>query len=333
MNFTHPEAFLLLPMIWAIAFFQWRRGVRKRARLDYPTGSWIDGRPRFRLPSPFKLHLTMRTLALSLLTVALARPQEVFKKEQRTVEAIDMIIAFDLSKSMDAVDFTPNRHVFAVKTITDFVNKRQDDRIGLVLFSGEAYLAVPPTNDHRILNDAIENSTNRNLQDGTAIGQALAVGVSHLKNSIAKSRIIVLVTDGDNNMGSVDPVTAAELAKGFGIKIYAIGMGKKGRVAFPVTRIDPLTGREHQEWAYLTDAANDSLLADIATRTGGRSFSAQDGGVLEEVFQTIDKLEKTRVESNTLVRYGELGWPWLLAGAVLLLLEGFALNTRWRKLP
>jgi len=332
-NFTHPEAFLLLILVWGAAVFQWRWGVRKRARLDYPTGTWIDGRPRLRFPSPFRVHLFLRTIALTFLVVALARPQEVFKKEQRTVEAIDMVIAFDLSKSMEAVDFRPNRRGVAINTLINFVSKRSDDRIGLVLFSGEAYLAVPLTVDHKILSEAILNSSNRNLQDGTAIGQSLAVAVSHLKNSIAKSRIVVLVTDGDNNMGSVDPVTAAELAKAFGIKIYAIGMGKKGRVAFPTTAIDPLTGRETQAWAYLTDAANDELLTDVAQRTGGRSFTAQDEGVLEEVFKTIDKLEKTKVETNTLVRYGELAWPWLLMGVMMLLAEGLALNTRWRKLP
>jgi Ca-activated chloride channel family protein len=333
MNFTHPEALLLLALVWGVAIYQWRWGVRKRSRLDYPTGTWIDARPRFTLPSPFRLHLTLRTLALSLLVIALARPQEVFKKEQRTVEAIDMIISFDLSKSMEAVDFRPNRRGVAINTLMNFIDKRPDDRIGLVLFSGEAYLAVPLTVDHAILKEAVVNSSNRNLQDGTAIGQSLAVAVSHLKNSIAKSRVIVLVTDGDNNMGSVDPITAAELAKGFGIKIYAIGMGKKGRVAFPVTQIDPLTGRESQSWAYLTDAANDELLAEIAKRTGGQSFSAQDEGVLQQVFDTVDKLEKTKVETNTLVRYGELAWPWLVVGTLLILLEGLALNTRWRKLP
>jgi len=315
-----------------VAWFQWTRGVRKRSRLDYPTASWIDGRPRFTLPSPFKVHFWLRLAGLSLMIVGLARPQEIFKKQQRIVDGVDIIISFDLSKSMEAVDFRPNRRTVALKTLNDFIAKRPDDRIGLVLFSGEAYLAVPLTTDHDILVDALARSSNKNLQDGTAIGQSLAVAVSHLRRSTAKSRVIILVTDGDNNMGSVDPVTAAELARGYGLKIYTIAIGKKGRVAFPVTVTDPF-GRERTEYAYLTDAINDELLADIARRTGGKSFRAAEDGVLDQIFETINTLEKSKVETNTLVRYGELAWPWIFAAAVLLLSEGLALHTRWRKLP
>jgi Ca-activated chloride channel family protein len=332
MRFLNPEAFFLFIPLFLVAFYTWRIGIRRRSRLYFPMGTWIDKRPRFTLPSPFKLHFVLRFVCLSLVIVALARPQEIFKKTNRLAESVDMVICFDLSKSMDAIDFKPNRRAVAVKTVTEFIKKRADDRIGLVLFSGEAYLAVPITHDHNVLVDAVEKSSNRNLADGTAIGQALAVAVHHLKNSKAKSRVIVLVTDGDNNMGSVNPRTAADLAQGFGLKIYTIGLGKRGRVAFPVRTTDPF-GNETEVYQYLTDAVNDELLAEIGLKTGGRSFRAAEDGVLEKIFSTIDTLEKTRVETETLVRYGELAYPWILAAALLLFAEILFLNTRWRKVP
>ncbi len=332
MNLVNPWAFLLFAPLILVALFVWKIGIRKRSRVYFPLGSWIDKRPRFTLPSPFKLHFVLRLVSLSLIIVALARPQEIFTKTNRIAESVDMVICFDLSKSMDAIDFKPNRRAVAVKTVVEFVRKRADDRIGLVLFSGEAYLAVPITHDHNVLIDAIEQSSNKGLADGTAIGQSLAVATHHLRNSKAKSRVIVLVTDGDNNMGSVNPRTAAELAKGFGLKIYTIGLGKKGRVAFPVKSFDPF-GNEVEVYQYLTDAVNDELLAEIALKTGGRSFRAAEDGILERIFSTIDTLEKTRVETQTLVRYSELAYPWILFAALILFLELLALNTRWRKVP
>lgn len=332
MKFANPIFFALLGVLAAFAWYAWNVGVRRRSRVDYPTGTWIDQRPRLHLTSPFRLQTFLRVPALICLIVGLARPQHVFTKQNRIVEAVDMVICFDLSKSMEAVDFRPNRRAVAIQTVNAFIDKRVDDRIGLVLFSGEAFLAVPITHDHEIVKNAINESSNKYLQDGTAIGQALAVAVHHLRDSKAKSRVIVLVTDGDNNMGSVDPVTAAELAKGYGLKIYTVGLGKKGRVAFPVRGMDPF-GREVQTYQYLTDAVNDELLGDVATRTGGKSYRAAEDGVLDRIFGEIDRLEKTRVETNTVVRFSELAWPWVLVGFLLLVAEGLALNTRWRKIP
>jgi Ca-activated chloride channel family protein len=331
-NFANPEAFLLLIPLLATCWYAWKFGVRKRSRLHVPLASWIDQRPRFTLPTPFRIHFATRALALIFIVVALARPQDIFQREKRTIEAVDMVIIFDLSKSMDAVDFRPNRRTVGIQLLNKFIELRRDDRIGVVLFSGEAYLAVPLTNDHKVVSQAIETSSNRNLQDGTAIGEAVAVSVNHLKNSNAKSRIAVLITDGDNNMGIVDPETAAELAKGFGIKLYTVAIGKKGKVDFPVTIMDPIQG-EQTVWQQLTDSINEPLLQGMAQRTGGRFFRAQDSGVLETIFETIDRLEKTKVEVDTFVRYSETAWPWILAAVFLLCIEALALNSRWRKLP
>jgi Ca-activated chloride channel family protein len=333
MNFANPEAFFLFIPLIAVFLFSRKTGPKLRSRLFVPFSNWVDSRPRFRVPTPFKIFLYFRFLALACLIVGLARPQEVLTKTKRNVDAVDMILSFDLSKSMDAIDFKPDRRTVAIETLKGFIEKRSNDRMGLVLFSGEAYLAVPLTMDHKIVTEAIEKSSNRLLQDGTAIGQSLAVATHHLRNSKAKSRVIILVTDGDNNMGTVDPDTAAELARGYGLKIYTIGLGKKGKVQFPVQRMDPFTGQTITDYQDLYDAVNEELLQEIAQKTGGQFFRAGNQNVLEEIFEKIDALEKSEVQFDTLVRYREKAWQWILAGFLLLILEGILLNTRWRKVP
>ena len=332
MNFAHPWVLSTLLAVGLVAWFAYRYGIRYRSRLFFPTDDWVSERPRFRYPTPFKIHVFLRTAALALIAVALARPQLIFTKEKRSVDAIDMIVNFDLSKSMLALDFRPNRREVAIQMVNQFVDARKDDRIGLVLFSGEAYLGVPLTQDHEMVKSAVVNSSNRFIQDGTAIGQSLALAVHHLQHSFAKSKVVILVTDGDNNMGSVDPKTAAALAKAYGIKVYTIALGKEGRVMFPDVFVDSF-GNEHQQLRELTNALNEDLLREIAAMTGGRFYRAGDGDVLKQIFENIDSLEKTRVETQTFTRASEEAWPWMLAALVLLLVEGILLSTRWRKLP
>jgi len=331
LEIANPEAFLLfIPLIY-VFWVNIKNGVRFRSRIFTPTESWMKDRPKLQAPTPFKIHISLRFLGLSFLIFALSRPQAVSTREKRTVDALDMVICFDLSKSMDALDFRPNRREVAIKVISQFIDRRKDDRIGLVLFSGEAYTAVPMTLDHDVVKQGIRSSSNNYLQDGTAIGQALAVAVNHLKGSVAKSKIVILVTDGDNNMGSVAPMTAADLAKGHAVRVYTIGLGKKGKVQYPVTRI--IGGSEQVIYQTLTDASNDELLTQMAEHTGGTFYSATQESMLSSVFETIDKLEKTKVETQTYVRRSELAWPWLLLGLGILFLEIIALNTRWRKIP
>ncbi len=332
MTFAHPWAFFAFLALLIVGWFAYRFGVRYRSRLYFPTDDWVNQRPRFTYPTPFKIHVFFRFTALVFIVVALARPQQIFTKEKRSVDAVDMIVAFDLSKSMLALDFRPNRREVAIQTVNQFVDARKDDRIGLVLFSGEAYLGVPLTQDHEMVKQAVINSSNRFIQDGTAIGQSLALSVHHLQHSFAKSKIIILVTDGDNNMGSVDPKTAAALAKAYSIKVYTIALGKEGRVMFPDEFVDSF-GNRHQQLRELTNALNENLLREIATMTGGRFYRAGDGNILKQIFDNIDSLEKTRVETQTFTRATEEAWPWILAALALLLLEGILLSTRWRKLP
>lgn len=332
MTFLHPWVLLGVPLTLLVGWFAYRYGVRYRARLYFPTDEWLDGRPRFSYPTPFRIHVFLRTAALVLVVIGLARPQTIFTKEKRTVDAVDIIVCFDLSKSMLSLDFQPNRREVAIQTINRFVDARKDDRIGLVLFSGEAYLGVPLTQDHDMVKDAVVNSSNRFIQDGTAIGQAVALATHHLRHSFAKSKLIILVTDGDNNMGSVDPKTAATLAKAYGIKIYSIALGTEGRVEFPDEVVDAF-GNKTIYRRFLTNALNETLLRDIAAITGGRFYRADGENVLKQIFDNIDSLEKTRVETQTFTRASEQAWIWILSALILLLIEGILLNTRWRKLP
>jgi Ca-activated chloride channel family protein len=330
-SWLSPQAFWFIPFIIAALIFFWRISVRFRSRFIFPF-DWSGGVASQKLLTPFRLQGTVRFLALAALLIALARPQKRQEKEKRIVESIDMLIAFDLSKSMEALDFSPNRRKVAIDTLTEFIKMRPDDRLGLVLFSGEAYLSVPLTSDHKILMSNLKNSSNTSLEDGTAIGQALAVAVNHLKTSTAKSRVILLVTDGDNNMGSVDPISAAQLAAGYGIKIYGIGLGKKGRVPYPVT-IDDGFGQRRQVFQYLTDAVNDELLEKISATTGGKYFPATDQNVLSKIYDDINRLEKSKVEILKQIKVVELADIWIWLGLFLLFAEGFALQTLWRKFP
>ncbi len=326
-----PEAFLLfIPLVLGLIFF-FKISVRFRSRLLFPF-DWSLGATFQKILTPFRLQGGLRFAALACLILALARPQKRLGKEKRIVESIDMIIAFDLSKSMDALDFSPNRRTVAIERLVEFTNHREDDRIGLVLFSGEAYLSVPLTLDHKLLLTNLKSSSNTGLEDGTAIGQALGVAVNHLKASTAKSKIILLVTDGDNNMGSIDPVSASQIAAGFGIKIYSIGIGKKGRVPFPVTVEDGF-GNKKQVLQYLTDAANDELLEKISNFTGGKAYSAVDQSLMGKILSEIDQLEKSKVEILNQTKTVEASDFLLWLGIFLLFAEGFALQSVWRKYP
>ncbi|MEZ4814530.1 MAG: VWA domain-containing protein [Bdellovibrionota bacterium] len=331
MTWANPGAFWLFIPLLAALFFYWRKSIQHRSRLIFPF-DWSQNNSKKQVLTPFRLQGLLQFAGMSFLIIALARPQRRLEKEKRIVEAVDLMLVFDLSKSMEALDFSPNRRRVAIDTLTQFISKRMDDRIGLVLFSGEAYLSTPLTIDHKLVLTNLKNSSNSGLEDGTAIGQSLAVAVSHLKNSAAKSRVILLVTDGDNNMGSVDPVSAAQIAAGYGLKIYTIGIGKKGRVPYPIL-VDDGFGRKRQMLNYLTDAANDELLKRISDLTGGRFFSATDQNVLPKIFQEIDRLEKSKVEVLKQVKITELADSWMWLGLFILCIQLFALQTLWRKYP
>jgi Ca-activated chloride channel family protein len=268
----------------------------------------------------FALHLPFyaRLAALACLIVALARPQLGYSWEESQTEGIDIEIALDISGSMGAEDFQPkDRLTVAKEVVKDFIGKRPADRIGIVVFSGAALTRAPLTTDRAMLNLLVDSVELNSLPDGTAIGVAIASAAARLKDSSAKSKVIVLVTDGVNNAGEIDPVSAAAVAKGLGIKVYTIGVGTEGRAPVPMPVTNPLTGEREIRRVPMNLQVDEALLRQIAERTGGRFYRATDQDALRTVFADIDRLEKTPLAVKRYVRYREAFMP--LAWAALLL--------------
>lgn len=290
-------ALLLLPVLIYRHHTRLSLGALTYSRL--PTGSG----------GPWRLHLPFycRVLALTLLIAALARPQLGFSWEETTTEGIDIQLALDVSGSMAAEDFEPlNRLHVAKQVIADFILGRPGDRIGLIVFAGAAITKSPATTDRSMLATILDSVELDTLPQGTAIGMALASSASRLKESEAESRIVVLVTDGDNNAGQIDPASAAAVCEGLGIKVYTVAVGTAdGPVMVPVTSRDPFTGRTVTKRVPGTFKVDEELLQKIAERTGGRFFRAHDPDSLRQIFSAIDALERTPMEVRQIVRYQE----------------------------
>jgi Ca-activated chloride channel family protein len=281
--------------------------------------SWRQ-RARFILP-------VLRLLALALLIIAFARPQAGSAREVVLGEGIDIVIVLDISGSMAALDFEPNRLGAAKRVIREFIQERQYDRIGFVIFASEAFSQVPPTLDYKVLErvlDETQVSWDIGLDSGTAIGLGLANGTNMLRDSTADSRIVLLLTDGANNSGQIDPITAAQIAKALGIRVYTIGAARPGPAAlpFPDGRVE-----------YRDSEIDEETLRRIADITGGLYFRAEDAEGLREIYDTINDMERSQIEVRTFTRYRELA-AWLLVPAVLLLtLEILLRRTIFRTIP
>jgi Ca-activated chloride channel family protein len=273
------------------------------------------------------LPFVLRLLALSAIVIALARPQTKYALQQAEGEGIDMVLCIDVSGSMTAQDFQPNRLEAAKAVAADFVNRRGSDRIGVVIFAGESFTQCPITTDHAVLLTALENIHNGLLEDGTAIGSGLGTSVDRLRTSKSKSKVIILLTDGENNGGLIDPKTAKEIAKTFGVKVYTIGVGTDGYAPQPVNT--PL-GVQMQSQKVTID---EKLLREIANETGGKYFRARDNDGLSRIYTEIDKLEKSKVEISSITRYTEKFFPFVMAALALLLLEVLLRFTVFKKFP
>jgi len=274
----------------------------------------------------------LRVLAVALIIVAIARPQTGQARDIVRGEGVEIALALDISGSMASLDFEPANRLQAAKAvISDFVQKRPYDQIGLVVFASNAFSQSPPTTDHQVLLrllDRIELSTDLGIDDGTAIGMGLANAGNMLRNSDAESKVVILLTDGVNNAGEIDPLTAAEAAEALGIKVYTIGMGRPGQV--PVPSID-LFGRETV--VYQESTLDEDALQEIADVTGGLYFRAEDTAGLKEMYDEIDSLEKSQVEVERYTRYRELA-AWLLIPALGLVVGEKSLRkTYFRTLP
>ncbi len=246
-------------------------------------------------------------LGLILALVALARPQMTDEKVNRNVEGIDIMLSIDISHSMLIEDMKPDNRLEAVKTIiSDFISKRVSDRIGMVVFSGESYTRVPLTLDYTLLKqNLMELETSTNIKMGTAIGVGLANAVSRLNESTARTRVVILLTDGENNTGLIDPNTALKIAKGYGIRIYTVGVGKDGQAQLPIYSTD-MFGRKIKRYQPIHSKVNEDLLQQIAADTGGKFYRANDSKTLSDVFSEIDQLEKTKIEESRYTNYTEM---------------------------
>ncbi len=308
--------------------------VRRRwQRYPFPIAHRTEARRALRL-SWTAIAGLLAALAFAPLAVALARPQEVLSRQLEHAEGVDMVIALDTSGSMAALDFQPtDRLGVAKETIANFLDRRPHDRIGLVVFAGAAVTICPLTLDHDVAAHLLSQVRLRTLPDGTAIGLGIGTAVNRLRTSTSDSKVVVLVTDGSNNAGQLDPRTAAELARDEGITVHTVLVGRGGKVPIPVWMRDPRTGREFSQIQNVEVDINPELLAEIARSTGGTSFRARDPEALAEVFAEIDRMEKTVFTSTRLVRYRERFEPWALAALALLaagvLLEGTAGRTPW----
>ncbi len=310
-------ALLLLPVWW-----WWRRRRQPPAIVFSRVGLLAQG-PRIGVWISRAI-VGLRTVALAGLVVAMARPRMAGRSEQSNSEGINIVIAFDISSSMLAEDFQPqNRLEVARDKVKQFVGMRGSDRIGIVAFSGEALTQVPLTTDYPVVIAAIDNLQPGQLEDGTAIGTAIATAANRLRTAPGRSRVIVLLTDGVNNRGTIDPRTAAQAASAFGVKIYAIGVGTEGMAPVPVGR--GVFGLRYENRPVEID---DALLTEVAQKTGGRYFRARDAAALQRITEEIDRLERSPVRTRVYTHFTELfRWPLTLALIALLLELGI---TAWR---
>jgi len=265
--------------------------------------------------------IVLRSLALAALIVALARPQSSLSWQNSTTEGIDIMIASDISGSMLAEDFHPNRLEAGKDIAIDFIKDRPNDRIGLVIFSGESFTQCPLTIDHDVLINLYRDIKNGMIEDGTAIGMGLATAVNRLKDSQVKSKVVILLTDGSNNTGSIPPITAAEIAKQFGIRVYTVGLGTRGYAPYPVQT--PI-GIQYQQVPVDVD---EGTLTKIANITGGKYFRATNNKTLKNIYEQIDKLEKAKIDVTQYHKKTELFLPLALIALLLLALEFLLKNT------
>jgi Ca-activated chloride channel family protein len=279
-------------------------------------------RERFR-----HLPLVLRLLVVGTLVVALARPQTASHGENIYTEGIDIVLLLDISGSMLAEDFQPNRVDAAKEVAQTFIDGRKNDRIGLVVFAGQSFTQCPMTLDYRVLKNLLRQVKPGMVEDGTAIGMAIAQGVNRLKDSKAKSKVMILLTDGVNNRGEIDPLTAAQIAQTFGIRMYTIGVGTQGEAPYPV--MTPF-GKRYQNIPVDVD---EKTLQQIAELTHGQYFRATNNKSLKQIYSEIDEMEKTKIEVKAYRSYTELFYGWALAGLAAVLLDFLLGGTFFRKNP
>lgn len=330
MRFAHPAVLWLLLLLPVMAAYLWYFRKSDLPSLRFSSNEMVPGLPPGGLERHVLVPGIIRMLSVALLVVAAARPQKGLRSEEQTAKTTDIMICLDASRSMLILDFKPkNRFEVAKDVIQNFIKGREHDRLGLVLFAEYAITECPLTTDHDALTEMTKNVQIGDIgPDQTAIGMGVATAVERLKDSEARSKAIILVTDGANNAGSVDPITAAKTAASFGIKIYAIGAGSPEGGDMPID--DPLLG--HRLVPVKSDLDEDTLLK-MATLTGGKYFRATSSDALKEIFKQIDSMEKTDVKVREFMEYEELYWPFLLVALLGIFAELTLTKTVLRTLP
>jgi len=327
MSYKNPEFFyLFLLLIPMIAWYIWKQ---KKAGASIQFSSDMGFA---RIPKSWKYYFrhsvfVLLLMSLSAMIAALARPQSSNSWQNVTTEGIDIVIALDISSSMLAMDFQPNRLEAAKDVATQFISGRTNDKIGLVVFSGESFTQCPLTTDHATVINLFKNIESGMIEDGTAIGNGLATAVARLKESTAISKVVILLTDGENNRGEIAPVTAAELAKTYGIRVYTVGVGTIGTAPYPMQTPFGVQVRDVEV------KIDEQTLQKIASTTDGEYFRATNNNKLAEIYKEIDKLEKSKIDVKEFSKKEEEYLKYALAGAFLLLMALFLKTTIFRNIP
>jgi Ca-activated chloride channel homolog len=326
--FANPHyLFLLLLIIPAVAWYVLNLK-KSSATLQVSSLRGFD-----QLKKSYKYYLRhvpfiLRMLAVAAIIMVIARPQSTNSWQEVNTEGIDIVLSMDISGSMLAEDLKPNRLEASIDVATEFINGRPDDNIGLVVFAGEAFTQCPLTTDHAVLINLFKDIKSIQLEQGTAIGMGLATAVSRIKDSRAKSKVIILLTDGENNAGEVPPQTAAEMAKTFGIRVYTIGVGSRGKARVPVQ-----SAFGTQQYQMMDVNIDEDLLRNIASTTGGRYFRATDNEKLKEIYSEIDQLEKTKLDVKQFNKKTEQFFFFALLAAIFILAEILLRLTVLRTMP
>lgn len=327
-HFANPHLlWLLLALIPMIAYYVFRQ-MQGGATIRLSTTDAVAKCPKSAKYYLRHLPFAVRCIVVALVIIAISRPQSVEYNSTSKAEGIDIVLAIDVSSSMLARDFEPDRLEASKTVAAQFINERPNDRIGIVVFAGESFTQSPLTTDKRTLLSLMQQVSSNMIEDGTAIGSGLATAVNRLRESDAKSKVIILLTDGVNNRGQIAPLTAAGIAQTYGIKVYTIGVGKQGTAPYPA----------YDAWGRLTYVPmqveiDEDILRQIAVQTGGEYFRATDSDKLKAIYDRINSMEKTEVEVSDFTRHTELFQIFVLA-AILLLLAEFLLQHFWlRQIP
>ena len=328
MIFANPNYLYLLLLLIPLITWYVLKLRKKQASLQVSTMQAFDA-PKSRTYKVYLRHLpfVLRMIAVAVIIIILARPQSTNRWENRNTEGIDIMLVMDVSTSMLAEDLKPNRIEASKNVAASFINGRPNDNIGLVIFAGESFTQCPLTTDHAVLLNIFKDVKDGMIDDGTAIGLGIANAVSRIKDSKAISRVIILLTDGSNNRGEIAPVTAAEIARTFGIRVYTIGVGTRGEAPYPIQTPYGVQRRN------VPVDIDEDILKQISSVTGGQYFRATDNSSLSSIYKEIDQLEKTKINVQQYSKKQEEYMPLALLVFALLLFELLLRNTLFRNIP